>query len=151
MSTPLFSQYLPAVVFALAALTVGCSHGSSNAPAAGGSTTAGSATTAGDSTTANAATDVPVYPGAQLEAAGSNAGFGSTAASGKAYTTSDSFDTVYDWYKKNLPAGSEESRVTTPTNAAVFAVGTAGDRYGITVETSPMGGKTMIVIGHVKA
>lgn len=145
MSTPSFAHYLPPVVFALAALTVGCSHAGSNA------TTASGATTASDSTTTNATTTAPVYPGAQLEAAGSNAGLGSAAASGKAYTTSDSFDTVYDWYKKNLPAGSEQSHVTSPMNAAVFAVGTVGDRYGITVETSPIGGKTMIVIGHVKA
>ncbi len=150
MSTPLFQQYLPAVVFAMAALTVGCAHPSSNATTASDTTTA-STTTASDSTTANATTDAPVYPGAQLEAAGSNAGVGSAAASGKAYTTGDSFDAVYDWYKKNLPAGSEQSHVTSPMNAAVFVLGNAGDRYGITVETSPMSGKTMIVIGHVKA
>lgn len=71
--------------------------------------------------------------------------------SGKAFSTSDSFATVYDFYKKNLPPGSEQSNVTSPGQAAVFLFGPTGDRLSVTITSSPLCCKTFIVIARAKA
>jgi hypothetical protein len=108
------------------------------------------ATTAGDQTSAAKATgDIPSYPGAKTEAAGSNAMSGSGMAAGKVLSTTDDFDKVYGWYQKNMPAGSEKSHMDTPVKSAVFMTGEAGkDQQSVTITTN--NGKTMITIAHVK-
>ena len=108
------------------------------------------ATTAGDQTSAAKATgDIPSYPGAKTEAAGSNAMSGSGMAAGKVLSTTDDFDKVYGWYQKNMPAGSEKSHMDTPIKSAVFMTGEAGkDQQSVTITTN--NGKTMITIAHVK-
>jgi hypothetical protein len=82
------------------------------------------------------ATAVPVYPGVKVE-----------AASG-AFSTSDSFATVYTWYKKNLPSDSHESRVTSPAEAALFSIGSGDHVLNVTITTSPLCCKTLIVIAR---
>ena len=108
------------------------------------------ASTAGDQTSAAKATgDIPSYPGAKTEAAGSNAMSGSGMAAGKVLSTTDDFDKVYGWYQKNMPAGSEKSHMDTPVKSAVFMTGEAGkDQQSVTITTN--NGKTMITIAHVK-
>ena len=108
------------------------------------------ATTANDAASASKATgDIPSYPGAKTEAAGSNAMSGSGMAAGKVLSTADSFDKVYGWYQKNMPAGSEKSHMDTPVKSAVFMTGEAGkDQQSVTITTA--NGKTMITIAHVK-
>ena len=108
------------------------------------------ASTAGDQTSAAKATgEIPSYPGATTEAAGSNAMSGSGMAAGKVLSTTDDFDKVYGWYQKNMPAGSEKSHMDTPIKSAVFMTGEAGkDQQSVTITTA--NGKTMITIAHVK-
>jgi hypothetical protein len=108
------------------------------------------ATTASDSASAaNATGEIPSYPGAKTEAAGSNAMSGSGTAAGKVLSTTDDFDKVYGWYQKNMPAGSEKSHMDTPIKSAVFMTGEAGkDQQSVTITTA--NGKTMITIAHVK-
>lgn len=71
------------------------------------------------------------------------------SAAGKVMTTTDSFDKVYEWYQKNMPAGSEKAHTTTPVQSAVFMMGEAGkDQKSVTITVSS--GKTMISIAQVK-
>ncbi len=73
--------------------------------------------------------EIPAYPGATTQAAGSSEGMGgTTAAAGKVMTTTDSFATVYAWYQKNMPAGSEKAHVTSPVESAVFTLGDPSTR-----------------------
>jgi hypothetical protein len=108
------------------------------------------AQTATDSASAAKATgDIPSYPGAKTEAAGSNSMSGSGMAAGKVLSTADAFDKVYAWYQKNMPAGSEKSHMDAPVKSAVFMTGEAGkDQQSVTIATA--NGKTMITIAHVK-
>lgn len=94
--------------------------------------------------------EIPAYPGATTQAAGSSEGMGgTTAAAGKVMTTTDSFATVYAWYQKNMPAGSEKAHVTSPVESAVFTLGDPStDQTSVTIST--LAGKTMITVGHVK-
>jgi hypothetical protein len=71
------------------------------------------------------------------------------SAAGKVMTTADSFDKVYAWYQKNMPAGSEKAHTTTPVQSAVFMLGEPGkDQKSVTISVA--GGKTMISIAAVK-
>jgi hypothetical protein len=117
-------HYAVAVVFVLAAAA--CSHGSSNSSAANAPSTQ------------SAPSAAPVYPGAK-------------AASGSAYSTSDSFNTVYAYYDKNLPPGSERSHITAPHETAIFLIGSGNDQLSVTVAKSPVCCGTLIVIARVKA
>lgn len=92
--------------------------------------------------------EIPSYPGAVTQAAGSGSNMGTTAA-GKVMSTGDSFDKVYGWYQQKLPGGSERSHVTSPIESAVFTIGdTSTGQSSVTLTTQ--GGKTMITIAHVK-
>jgi hypothetical protein len=117
------TRCLPVMALALAMTAASCSHGAS-----GGKT----------ATTTSAPSAAPVYPGAK-------------AASGSAYSTSDSFDTVYAFYDKNLPPGAERSHITAPQETAVFLVGSGEDQLSITIAKSPICCRTLIVIARVKA
>lgn len=137
MST--FSFYrraMPLAAIVLTLATAGCWHGR-NAPQG--------------ATTTTVATAAPVYPGSHLAGAGTSSRLDPKGPPGNAFTSSDSFDAVYNWYRKNLPAGSERRHTTSPSNAAVFVFGTGEDRLGVTVEAAPLCCKTVIVIGRVKA
>lgn len=74
---------------------------------------------------------------------------GAKSAAGKVMTTADSFDKVYAWYQKNMPAGSEKAHTTAPVQSAVFMLGEAGkDQQSVTISVA--GGKTTITIAKVK-
>ena len=90
----------------------------------------------------------PMYPGATTMASGSSGNMGAGSASGKVLTTADSFDKVYGWYQKNMPAGSEKAHTTTPVESAVFTVGDPNNQKSVTITVS--GGKTMITIAQTK-
>jgi hypothetical protein len=78
---------------------------------------------------------VPVYPGAKRE-----------ARSDAEFSTNDSFETVYGWYKKNMPQASERSVAAAPQDAAIFIVGFRGDRIRVTITGSRICCRTLIVI-----
>jgi len=82
------------------------------------------------------ASALPDYPGAATDSSG-------------VLLTGDSFDRVYNWYKRSLPAGSERSHTTTPVESAVFVTGTqnSGEKsITLTLE----GDKTMIIVSTFK-
>ena len=91
---------------------------------------------------------MPTYPGAKTEASGSSSNMGASAA-GTVLTTTDSFDKVYAWYQKNMPAGSEKAHLTSPAQSAVFTIGDIGkDQRSVSITVS--GGRTVITMAHVK-
>ena len=136
-----------AVILALAACG-GSKSSSTDSSSTDQSAGAAATAAAAPAAAATSAGDIPEYPGAATEAAGSSSSMGTDAA-GKVLTTGDSFDKVYAWYQKNMPAGSEKSHVTSPIETAVFTIGEAGSgQSSVTLTTH--GGKTMITIGHVK-
>jgi hypothetical protein len=129
-------RYAPAIALVLAA-AVGCSHGS-NSPAANAPSTQ------------SAPSAAPVYPGAKVEAASSSSETALGPASGSAYSTSASFETVYGFYNKNLPPGSERSHITAPQETAVFLIGRGNDQLSVTVAKSLICCRTLIVFARVK-
>ena len=153
-------------VLAAVAITA-CSGGSSSSSSSDQSATSSATDTSGSSATSTAtetsaganentaagnaaSAEIPSYPGATTEAAGSSMGMGSAkSAAGKVMSTPDSFDKVYAWYQKNMPAGSEKAHTTSPVQSAVFMIGEAGkDQKSVTISVS--GGKTMITVASVK-
>jgi hypothetical protein len=90
----------------------------------------------------------PVYPKAQIETAGKS---GLGAAYGQAFSTDNSFDAVYAWYKKNLPGGSERALVRFPEKSAVFFVGPFPNGLSVTITASVVCCKTLIVIAQAKS
>jgi hypothetical protein len=141
------SSALVALVAALA--ITGCGGGKSSSSDSGSDQSAATTSSASSSTSAGAAVDqIPTYPGAVTQAAGSSSNMGSDAA-GKVMSTSDSFDKVYGWYQQKMPAGSEKSHVTSPIQTAVFTIGdTASGQTSVTLTTQ--GDKTMITVARVK-
>jgi hypothetical protein len=145
------------LVAATLAITACASKSSSNdqsQSSAEATTAASSAATTTDNTAAGAAAspaaagEAPAYPGATTQASGSSSNMGQSAA-GTVMTTDDSFDKVYAWYQKNMPAGSEKSHMTAPVQSAVFMVGDPGSgQTSVTITVS--NGKTMITTAKVK-
>jgi hypothetical protein len=145
------------LVAATLAITACASKSSSNdqsQSSAEATTAASSAATTTDNTAASsaaspaAAGEAPAYPGATTQASGSSSNMGQSAA-GTVMTTDDSFDKVYAWYQKNMPAGSEKSHMTAPVQSAVFMVGDPGSgQTSVTITVS--NGKTMITTAKVK-
>ncbi len=94
----------------------------------------------------------PVYPGAtQAEGAGgisfSTADQTSDTAS---FTSADPFETVYDFYRSKMPAGSEKLKMASgDTQLASFQVGEQGSKEVVSVMLSAKDGKTQITISHV--
>jgi hypothetical protein len=119
---------------------------SAASPAPEISATAADGTTSGSS---DAAGDIPTYPGATVQASGtSTMAGGGQQATGKVLSTSDSFDDVYHWYQKNLPAGSEKVHVTAPVETASFILSATGkNQTSVTITTNS--GKTVISIAKV--
>jgi hypothetical protein len=133
------------VAFSIALVITGCSSKSPSSSDTSGDQTAAAASSAPAS---KAGSDIPSYPGAATQAAGSSSNMG-TSAAGKVLSTGDSFDKVYGWYQQNMPAGSEKSHVDSPVQSAVFMIGdTSTGQSSVTLTTQ--GGKTMITIAHVK-
>lgn len=89
---------------------------------------------------------LPIYPGAVQN---ENAGFSGQGAAGTSamttLTTKDSFDKVYEWYKAQLPAGSEKVKTTSDSGSmAMFQVGKEGDKEQKAIEI--MGAKDQTTI-----
>ncbi|MGA8534488.1 MAG: hypothetical protein WB615_10310 [Candidatus Tumulicola sp.] len=99
--------------------------------------------------TAAVSGDIPAYPGATTQASGSTSGMAAQNASGKILTTGDSFDKVYAFYQKNMPAGSERAHLTSPGPSALFVV-VGADKSQASVSIATNEGKTVITIAHVK-
>jgi hypothetical protein len=135
-------------------LATGCS-GKNNDNQNASSTSADTTVTATASAPADAsataaatAGDVPTYPGATVQAAGTSSSAGGVGTTtGKVMSTTDSFDDVYKWYQKNLPAGSEKAHVTSPMETAAFQVGDGKNQTNITIST--VSGKTIISIAKL--
>jgi len=142
------------VLVAAALAITACASKSSSSDQSQSSAEATTAASSAASTTDNSAAttapagEAPAYPGATTEASGSNSSMGQTAA-GTVMTTDDSFDKVYAWYQKNMPAGSEKSHTTAPIQSAVFMIGDPGSgQTSVTITVS--NGKTMITSAKVK-
>jgi hypothetical protein len=91
---------------------------------------------------------LPVYPGAN---AGDNVGYSGSSAQGSGamavLTTTDSFDKVYEWYKSQMPAGSEKMHMTADTGStAMFQIGKDTDKEQKTVTISGEKDKTTIML-----
>lgn len=139
------------IALAVALTIAGCGGGKS-ASSDSGSDQSATASSASSSTTSDSAgtavSQIPEYPGATTQAAGSGSNMGTDAA-GKVMSTDDSFDKVYGWYQQKMPTGSEKSHVTAPVESAVFMIGDTGSGQS-SVTLTAQGGKTMITIAHVK-
>ena len=136
------------VALAVALAVAGCGAGKSSSSDSGDQSAAAATAAPADKGAGAAVNEIPAYPGAATQAAGSGSNMGTTAA-GKVMSTSDSFDKVYGWYQQKLPAGSEKSHVDSPIQSAVFTIGEVGSgQSSVTITTQS--GKTMITIAHVK-
>ena len=112
----------------------------------------------GDGTTAigrqadAGALGAPIYPGATINRPGVvSSTKGNTAATIAAFKTADSFDRVYDFYRQQLPAGSERMKVAGGNGSvATFQTGSAetGDEVSVQV-ASDKPNETDILITHV--
>lgn len=142
---------MPLVALAVALAITGCGGGKSSSDSnsdqsAAQTSSASSSTTSGSAS--KAVSEIPEYPGAETQAAGSGSNMGTDAA-GKVMSTPDSFDKVYAWYQQKMPSGSERSHVDAPVQSAVFTIGeTSSGQSSVTL--TAQGGKTMITIAHVK-
>ena len=137
-----------AVAIALSACT-GKTSSNSSTSSSDTNAAATAAAPADNGTAAPAGGEIPSYPGATTQASGSGSNMGTTA-SGTVMTTDDSFDKVYGWYQKNMPAGSEKSHMTSPVQSAVFIIGDpSSGQKSVTITTQ--GTKTMISIANVKS
>jgi hypothetical protein len=94
---------------------------------------------------------LPVYPGAASSDQGVSIADGSKAQGAKValLTTTDSFDKVYDYYKSQLPAGSEKSKVEAgDTQLATFEIGAdTNDEKSVTITGSK--DKVSISLTHI--
>ena len=142
---------MPLVALAIALAISGCGGGKSSSSDSGSDRAAASTSDSSSGTSASASravSEIPEYPGATTQAAGSGSNMGTDAA-GKVMSTADSFDKVYGWYRQKLPSGSERSHVDAPVQSAVFTIGEASSGQS-SVTLTTQGGKTMITIAHVK-
>ncbi|MBV8725155.1 MAG: hypothetical protein JO078_13190 [Candidatus Eremiobacteraeota bacterium] len=139
------------IALAVALAITGCNGSKSSDTSSSSTTTSSDQTTSAPAANSGATTggnEMPTYPGATVQASGTGSNMGTTAT-GKVLTTTDSFDTVYAWYQKNTPAGSEKSHVESPVQSAVFMVGDpSSGQNSVTITTQ--GGKTVITIAKVK-
>lgn len=97
----------------------------------------------------------PVYPGATSD---SDGGVSLSGQAGNAtmasFKTTDNFDKVYQYYKSQMPAGTEKMKMGSgDEQAAMFVVGDAkpgADQKGdaTTVQINGKAGETDIIITH---
>ncbi len=87
----------------------------------------------------------PVYPGANANKAGTVSYTGTDAGVMAAFSTSDDFDKVYNFYKSKLPPDSEKMRTQNANGSAAefIILGTGGDT---SVQINGKSGLTEIVI-----
>jgi hypothetical protein len=104
--------------------------------------------TAGKGAVDTAKLGLPIYPGAD---ASQNAGWSGQSKEGSGamavLTTKDSFDKVYQWYKSQMPAGSEKMHMTADSgSSAVFQIGKEGDKETKSVTISGEKDTTTIML-----
>ncbi len=117
-------------------VTVQTSQGSVSVDQSNGSTTIKSnngEVSIGKGAVDPASLGLPVYPGATQSNDNSNISINDTSKGEGAQfvvlTTADPFDKVYDYYKGQLPSGSEKMKVETgDSSVAQFQVGTDKDQ-----------------------
>jgi hypothetical protein len=92
---------------------------------------------------------IPIYPGAKTTPGGSVASSDKTG-SGQVVnmSSSDSFDTVYGWYKSQLPADAQKMKTSLMgASTATFQVGPGDEKNGKFVTVSSTGkGDTIITL-----
>lgn len=94
----------------------------------------------------------PVYPGAQASQQGS---ITNISAKGNsiiaAFKTTDAFDKVYEYYKQQMPAGSEKTKISGANGSvAAFQVGDDNAADQVTVQvTTDKPNETDILITHI--
>lgn len=89
----------------------------------------------------------PVYPGADTNSQGTVSYTGANGGTMAAFKTTDDFDKVYEFYKSNLPAGSEKMKMSSGDGSvAEFAVESANGETA--VQVSGKAGETDIIITH---
>jgi hypothetical protein len=147
----------------LAALAfAGCSHkvdvhtsqGSVSIDQSNGSTTIKSKSgevSMGKGAVDPASLGLPVYPGATQSNDNSNISINDTSKGEGAQfvvlTTADPFDKVYDYYKGQLPSGSEKMKVETgDSSVAQFQIGTDKDQKVVMITGAK--DKTTIELTH---
>lgn len=94
----------------------------------------------------------PIYPGAASNQQGSISSTNAqTATLIAAFKTADSFDQVYDFYRQQLPAGSERMKVAGGNGSvATFQIGSPKTTDEISVQvSSDKPSETDILITHV--
>jgi hypothetical protein len=92
---------------------------------------------------------IPIYPGAKSDPNGSIAASDKSGASQVVnLTTADSYDTVYAWYKSQLPADAEKSKTgIAGVASATFQVGPGDEKNGKFVTVSTVGkGDTLVTL-----
>jgi hypothetical protein len=157
---------LPVRTFLLAAIAAlalaGCSHkvdvqtsqGSVSVDQSNGSTTIKSKSgevSIGKSSVDPASLGLPVYPGATQSNDNSSVSINDTSKGEGAQvvvlTTADPFDKVYDYYKGQLPSGSEKMKVETGgSSVAQFQIGTDKDQKVVMITGAK--DKTTIELTH---
>lgn len=94
----------------------------------------------------------PIYPGAESNQQGSISSTNAQAATViAAFKTADSFDRVYDFYRQQLPAGSERMKVAGGNGSvATFQIGSPKTADEVSVQvSSDKPSETDILITHV--
>lgn len=137
---PIIAALITIVLFA------GCSHNNQTVTVQGKEGTM----TAGKGAVDLAKLDLPLYPGANQS---ENTGYSATTKEGTGamalLTTTDSFDKVYAWYQKHMPAGSEQVHVSSGTGSmAVFQIGKASDKLQKAVTITAGKDSTSIMLSN---
>ena len=145
------------VLVTLAALTACASHKTTVATSSGDATitqsgngqqvtvqsSSGTVTVGGSVDPSNLG--APVYPGAEANTTMNVTG--SDAGAMAAFKTNDDFDKVYDWYKSQLPAGSEKMKMSSGDGSvAEFVIEGANGKTA--VQVTGKAGETEILITH---
>jgi hypothetical protein len=119
---------------ALSLVSVGCAKNGSG----DGSTASSDASPMVAATSTVATNDLmaklPVYPGSAHAASQKPEAGAARLVTSDLYTTRDSFDKVYRWYRSALPAHSETSRQTSQfENLAVFTMSAGRTHQGVSI------------------
>jgi hypothetical protein len=90
---------------------------------------------------------VPVYPGAKPNNQGSlsvNSAKGSAAYAG--FSTDDSFDKVYQFYKSQLPPDAEKMKTSSGNSSmAMFSTKVGSDTVSVEVVSNDKGGASVVI------
>jgi len=99
-----------------------------------------------------AALGLPFYPGAIQSQTGAMAANTTHGISRQvSLTTKNPFNQVYEWYKRRMPAGSEQVHMeTTGGSIATFLVGKPSDSEQKSVEIQASGDTTTILLSHFR-